>query len=377
MSILHVVESLERGGLERVVVDLATEQKALGRDVAVCCLFRRGILADELEALGIAVYVIGKSKGFDLGAVMRLRKLMRKLGADIIHTHNAVANYYSALACLFNTRLRLVNTRHGMGETNANGKKEKLYRISLMRTSAVVAVCAHAANRFFSNDLVPERLLNVVHNGIRVEKFAEVGPESRERIRSSLGISRDALVVGTVGRLNWAKDHAMLVESFAALERSRSDRLVIVGGGELRDKLDAHVARLGLEEQVMFLGDRSDIPELLAAFDIFALTSVTEGYSIALLEAAAAGLAMVVSDVGGNSEIVHHELTGLLVEPRTVDAFASVLRLLATDSNARLRLGHGAAQWAQRNASLGSMVRAYDFAYKGQALPAASSGGTS
>ncbi len=155
----------------------------------------------------------------------------------------------------------------------------------------------------------------------------------------------------------------MLIESFGRLERGDADRLVIVGDGELRSELELLIERLGLEQQVVLLGDRSDIPQVLAAFDIFALTSETEGYSVALLEAAAAGLAIIASDVGGNSEIVRHNETGILVGPRTVGGFVRALNLLAADSNVRQGLGRGAARWARENAGLGSMVTAYDVLY--------------
>lgn len=374
MNILHVVESLDRGGLERVVVDLAIEQQASGHYVAVCCLFRAGILANELEGRAVAVHTIGKRSGFDLKAITRMRALIRQSGVCIVHSHNAVANYYSALARPFVGRVRLINTRHGMGESGANNRKERLYRLSLSRTSAVAAVCKNSARHFAAQKLVPKRLLNVVHNGIRIEKFLETGLRSRRSSRSNLGIAEDALVIGTVGRLNWAKDHAMLIESFARLERSDADRLVIVGDGELRNELELLIQSLGLEQQVILLGDRSDIPQVLAAFDIFALTSETEGYSVALLEAAAAGLAIIASDVGGNSEIVRHNETGILVSPRTVGEFVTALNLLATDSNVRQGLGRGAAKWAREFAGLGSMVSAYNALYSERGGPVTSTG---
>ena len=180
MNVLHLVESLERGGLERVVVDLALAQKAAGHEVAVCCLFRKGQLAQELTTNGVDVSCADKRPGLDTQAIRRVYREIRRTNAAVLHSHNAVANYYGALAALLRPGVRLVNTRHGMGSAQAGSAKERLFRMSLLRTAAVAMVCERAKDHFIASGMVPRRLAHVVLNGIRVEKFTVASRTSRD-----------------------------------------------------------------------------------------------------------------------------------------------------------------------------------------------------
>jgi glycosyltransferase involved in cell wall biosynthesis len=175
-----------------------------------------------------------------------------------------------------------------------------------------------------------------------------------------------AFVVGTVGRLVDDKDHALLVDAFARLTVPRPHaRLVVVGDGERRETLATQIAGLGVRTAVLLTGDRDDIPALLPAFDVFAMTSRNESYSIALLEAAAAGLPAVASDVGGNREIVQHGSTGLVVTDRSPEVFARALESLADAPEVRARMGAQARRWVEEHGSLQAMVRGYEAAYAG------------
>ncbi len=363
MKILHLVESLERGGLERVVVNLALAQQAAGDAVVVVCLFREGVLAAELGAAGLRVVCARKSGSLDWRAVRFVRREMAALQADVLHTHNAMANYYGVLAAL-GTGVRIVNTRHGMGSTSSRSLTERLFRVSLWRTGAVVAVCEHARRHFVATRMVPAQLAHTVRNGVRLEDLVVASSATRAAARAELGVPADSFVIGTVGRLNWAKDHALLIDAFALFRRELpASRLVLVGDGGLRATLESHVARLGLGDAVTFTGDRADVPKLLPGFDIFALTSATEGYSIALLEAAAAGLPVVASDVGGNREIVQHGSTGIIVEERSAEAFARAFAKLAAADEVRAQMGRSTRKWAEEFGSVGAMTDAYAALY--------------
>ncbi|MEO6186582.1 MAG: glycosyltransferase [Steroidobacteraceae bacterium] len=361
MKILHVVESLERGGLERVVVSLALAQRNAGHEVEVSCLFREGLLAHELREAGVSLRCAGKKAGIDLPALRRLRTHARAMDAGVVHSHNAVSNYYAA-AALLGTGIALVNTRHGMGAGSA-ARKEKLYRLSLRRTAAVAAVCDAARQTFVAEGLAPARMMHVVRNGIELAGFPPDADRRGARVR--LGLEAGVYVVGTVGRLNSAKNHARLVDAFALLHAARpASRLVIVGGGHQQAALVKQIAALGLGDVVVLAGDRSDVPALLPAFDVFALSSDTEGYSLALLEAGAACLPCVVSDVGGNAEIVQSEVTGIVVGTPTPAAFAEAFMRLAADDRLRLGMGRAARTWVEVHGSAAAMARAYEQFYE-------------
>lgn len=365
-DIVHVVETLERGGLERMVVDLAAAQRAAGRRPRVVCLYRPGVLAGELAALGVEPIDCGKRGGFDPEALLRLRCALAGAPGAVVHTHNANAHYHAVVAAVGLPPARLVNTRHGMGAADPASRLEWLYRRSMRRTDTVAAVCEAARERFAAQGVRPRRALVAVPNGIRVERFAAASPARRKALRATLGLAPDARIVGTVGRLNPVKDQSALLRAFARL-RADAPRaaLVVVGDGALRAALEAEAAALGIAEAVRLLGDRDDVAALLPGFDVFALSSRSEGYSMALLEACAAGLPIVATDVGGNREIVRDGVNGWLVAAGDADGLGDALSSLLRDPAMASAMGRAGREWALRAASVEAMMRRYDALYGG------------
>ncbi|KQY52665.1 glycosyltransferase [Lysobacter sp. Root494] len=357
MKITHVVENLERGGLERVVVDLAGMQHQAGHDCKVVCLFGAGALAPELRRQGIPVHACGKSGGLDVRALLRLRSLLRTRREGVIHTHNATAHYHAALALLGLAPCRLLNTRHGMGADDRNSRRERLYRLSMPLTHGVAAVCDAARARFQAHGLHPPGGLEIVRNGIHVERFRPSSAVLRRHLVDELGFAPGTRLIGTVGRLNVVKDQANLVHALARLPADVA--LVLVGDGPLRDELERCAREAGVAARVRFLGDRGDVHRLLPGLDLFALPSRSEGYSIALLEAAASALPIVATDVGGNAEIVRHGAMGELVPADDTEALAGALSRVLADEASAERMRAAARDWALREASLQSMARRY------------------
>lgn len=366
MSILHVVENLERGGLERVVIDLAIAQQEAGERCRVACLFERGALAGELESRGIPVLACGKRGGLDLAALLRLRRVLRGSVGGVLHTHNAAAHYHAVLAGRGLRFRRVVNTRHGMGCGDHSDRRERRYRASMPRTDAVAAVCEAARARFEAQGVAPRGALVSVPNGIRGDRFAAADAGARAALRSALGLGPSTRIIGTVGRLTWAKDQRGLLDAYALVRASSADVvLVMVGEGELRAELEAHAAVLGVAPAVHFLGDRGDVPEILCGLDLFVLSSVTEGYSIALLEACAAGLPIVATRVGGNAEILAEGARGRLVPPSDPAALAHAMTAALSDPCASAGVGAHARRWALAEGSLSAMAARYRAVYDG------------
>lgn len=368
MRIVHVVDSLEFGGLERVMTDLALEQKRRGHEVSVFSLLATQGLRAELEAAGVPVVIGNKQGPFDLRLIRKLRAHLHERAADIAHTHSFVPNYYCATAQLGAApRAAMVGTCHDMGHRLGNRRLRWMYRASLTRTARVAMVGRMVYERFVGEGWVPSRRAAIVLNGIPVERFRH--SEQRRRIaRERLGLPDDALVIGAVGRLVPLKNHRLLIAQMPALvARWPGLRLVIVGGGPLEDELSRQVAELGLGANVLLASQRSDVSDLLPAFDIFAMPSLTEGLSIALLEACATGLAIVATQVGGNPEIVKNDQTGLLVPSEDGPALQAALARLLETPSLRERLGAAAAAWAQEHASIAAVAATYERLY-GEAL---------
>ncbi|TAH45027.1 MAG: glycosyltransferase [Rhodocyclaceae bacterium] len=366
MKISHFVENLNRGGLERTVIDLIRAQLQQGHDCQVVCLFEAGSLAEELRALGVAVHACGKRRGLDMRALRRARAHLRAHATGVLHTHNATAHYHAVLASLGLGIRRVINTRHGMGALERASRREWLFRRTLGRTDAVVTVCEAARRELLASGRLPAAKLVAIANGIRVERFRPADADTRAGLARTLGLAERTRIIGTVGRLAPAKHHAALIKAFADVHPSHpSSALVLVGDGSLRTELEAQVSRHALGNRVFLLGDRSDIADLLTGFDIFALSSLTEGYSIALLEACAAGLPIVATDVGGNREIVRDGINGKLVAADSVEQLGAALASLLADPGTCDAMGRAGRDWVCGQGSVAAMARRYESLYKG------------
>ncbi|HEY4529603.1 MAG TPA: glycosyltransferase [Luteimonas sp.] len=370
-SILHVVDTLEFGGLERMVADIACAQREHGHAVAVFSLTGAGDLGPEIARSGVEVIEGGKRGGFDLAMLARLRTAILRAGAHVVHTHNFVPNYYAALAIagVLRRRPALVNTCHNMGTRLAGPRLRRLYRLSLLRTARVAGVGEGVARHLVERGLTPRRRTVAVRNGVRMPPQADAA--ARRAARSALGIGDGALLLGTVGRLVELKNHRLLLDQVAPLAADFPRlRLVLIGDGPLREELQARTRALGIDSRVHFTGARDDVARLLPALDAFVLPSRTEGLSIALLEACAAGLPVVASAVGGNPEIIEDGHTGLLVPSDDAAALQAGLRRLLADDALRHRLGCAARAWVNAHASLAAVRTDYDALYA-QALGSA------
>lgn len=364
LNILHVVDSLERGGLERVVVDLALAQKAAGGSPRMFCLYRTGGFAAELENAGIAVACGYKRDGVDARALWRLRRAIFA-GCDIVHAHNLVPNYHCAVALLGAWRAPLlVDTCHDMGTRLADPRLRRLYLWSVRHTRRFAMVADQVYLHYVNRRMIPAARAAVIYNGIPVERYVR-GPGPRASARERLKLPADALVIGAVGRLVALKNHASLLRVLPSLLSQFPQLwLVLVGGGELDSHLKAIAAASGVGERVVFTGEQQEVATLLPAFDVFAMPSTTEGMSIALLEASAAGLPIVATRVGGNSKIVQEHSSGLLIEPEDDSALRSSLEALLKDGARRRTFGAAAHHWAREHASIEAMRDAYASFYQ-------------
>lgn len=367
IRIVHVVDSLEPGGLERVTCDLAMAQSRQGHAVSVFSLMRTSGFKHELIEAGIPVIEGNKSRSLDLRLLSALRNWVIAQRADIVHAHNFVPNYHAALACMGLQRIprpAQVCTIHDMGQRLAQRKLRWLFLASLHRTQRVAMVGQRVHQRFVQDGLVSADRAMTVLNGIPVNRFHHAAAD-KAAARQALGVPAAATLIGCVGRLVPLKNHRRMVDVFAALQPQYPNlHLVIIGDGECRDALRAQVNALGLAKQITLLGHHPNVASLLPAMDVFALPSQTEGLSIALLEACASELAIVATAVGGNPEIIQDQQTGLLVPPDDNQALTKAIRELLDAPQRRAELGQRARQWVAANASDQALEQAYESCYR-------------
>lgn len=353
-SIVHVLSSFGVGGAERVALDLAIGQRARGHEVSVISLAPGpdGPMAEEFAEAGIWVGRVDKHGGVDPSLVGRLAIALRQRRADVVHTHNPLSLIYGGPAARL-VQAATIHTKHGANE-GARGQRF-LRRWAGRLAHAFVAVSEMTATQALEqHDSAPEKLLTIP-NGIRLDRY-EPNAEARAAVRVELGLG-DAWVVGTVGRLEDAKNQAMLVRAMAPILSSRV-RLVIVGEGTARPEIEAAIAQLPDPRWVVMTGRRMDVPRLVQAFDVFALSSKTEGLPLVVPEAMAAARPIVTTNVGGLPAVVDHEETGLVV-PVDEAAFAEALAALEGDRDRARAMGVKARAAALSRFSFDRMVDAY------------------
>ena len=350
LRVTHVVLSLDCGGLERIVLDLARSGPGLGQEVSVICLERLGTLAPQVEGAGSRVVALGKRPGLDPETTGRVAAALRYLRPDVVHTHQIGALYYAGPAAQDEGVPLVVHTEHINQVAKHRGLRDRLrMRILWWRAGRYArrfcCVSEDIASEVCGYGAVPRGKVRVVRNGIDTMKFRGRGDGA---VRASLGIPADAPVVGTIGRLNEVKCQDLLIRSFGRVrEQSPAAHLLLVGDGPSRDDLRALVEDLGLRDRVHFAGYQAEPERFLKAMDVFALASRAEGLPLAILEAWAAGLPVVATRVGGIPLVVEHGRTGLLAESGDEEALADHLRRLLSDPGLRRRLGESGRERAE------------------------------
>lgn len=354
MSIVHVLSSYGVGGQERVALDLAIGQRARGYSVAVISLAPPpdGAMAAEFAEAGIAVHRVPKRDGLDPTLVPRLARTLRRLGARVVHTHNPLPLIYGAPAARL-VGARAIHTKHGKNPGSRGHRV--LRRAAAQLVHAFVAVSETTAAQARAQRDAPPARLHTIPNGIRLDRYAP-DAAARAAVRAELGLG-DAWVVGTVGRLDAYKNQALLVRAMAPL-LSAGVRLVIVGDGDARPEVEAAVAALPDPRWVVLTGRRMDVPRVVHAFDVFALSSKTEGLPLVVPEAMAAGLPIVATAVGGLPGVIDERVTGLLV-PVDEAALGGALAELVRDRDLARRLGARAREVALARYDASRMVDAY------------------
>jgi sugar transferase (PEP-CTERM/EpsH1 system associated) len=366
IRVVHLVTTLAIGGLEKVVLDLVRRRTQNVFGMHVICLDSSGVLERAFADVGVAVDTIGTS-GSVPARILRLALRLRQLKPHVLHTHNPQAHLHGSLAGGLAKVPFVVHTKHGREYADRH-LIAAMSRLGSRWTSAFVAVSEDAAAVARTLDGVPARKLRVIHNGIDVDRFA---------LRGSRPAGAAVRAV-TVGRLDPVKDQLTMLRAVrAVVDTNPAFRLAIVGDGPSRPELEAERLALGLADHVRFLGYRDCVGPFLAAADFFVLSSVSEGVSLALLEAMACGLPAVATDVGGNREVVVPGETGYLVPAGSPAALADAMHALHADAAALDRMGRAARRRVEGAFNLNRVVAQYEGMYleglAGQAPAAARS----
>jgi glycosyltransferase involved in cell wall biosynthesis len=359
IKLLVLIPTLDRSGAEKQLMLLATHLPRSEFAVHVAALTRPGPYAADLEAAGIPVTVLHKRFKCDPIAFWRLRRLLNEQRPDVLHTWLFAANAYGRLAAGRQPPFPIIVSERCVDSWKA-GWQLWLDRKLVRRTARLVGN-SRSVSEFYGHLGVPAEKLAVVHNGIDLPSLP---PDARASLRRELGISPQTHVCGYVGRLASQKRVLDLIWAFELIRVMHGDvAFVIVGDGPERTKLELFVRSLEISPQVKFLGHREDATRLLPALDVFWLASDFEGLSNSVMEAMAAGLPVVASDIPPNRELVADGQTGYLAPVGDRVAFAQLAERILLDPALAQKLGSAGRERIGTSFSVEKMVAGYSRLY--------------
>ena len=358
-TVLFFSTSSGPGGAERLITKLAG---ALDRRSfrSVVCLFRPGWLKDQCERHGIPTYVIPNKGVLDFSWLICFFRLIEDEKVSIIHAHEFDAIVHGTMAAFF-ARIPVVATIHGKNYFWEKASRRMAYRF-VSRYAKMVAVSQDLKKFVIERVGIPSERIRVIYNGI--DQHPLVNASDVKQCLNELELTDDQQVVGVVGSLYPVKGHRYLLEAVpSVVEQCPQARFVIVGRGDQEKVLTEQVKRLGIGKYVRFLGLRQDIPRLLSIMDVFVLPSLSEGLSMATLEAMAAGKPVLATRVGGNPELVIEGETGLLVPSEDSHALGIGIVRILNDGELAGKLGKNAVHRVQDHFDIKIMAHNYQDLY--------------
>jgi glycosyltransferase involved in cell wall biosynthesis len=362
-KILHIVEDLKIGGLEKVLASIVLSLDKNKYDVQVWCLSAGGHIADELMEKGISVRILDKKSYYNPWQVLSLAYLFRRERFHIIHTHGYFASTFGRLAAILANAPVIIthvhSTYHEYGRRNLI-----IERILSVFTDCIVCISRAVQKFVVENENIRVERTRIIYNAIELPS-KELSTEDKEKKRTSLGISNRDVVVIIVASLTANKGHHVLLQAFEKVHRINPFlKLIIVGEGSLRMGLHEETSASGIESGVIFTGLRKDVPELLGISDIFVLPSVSrEGLGIALIEASAMSLPVIGSDIGGIPEVIETHANGFLVPPGDAERLTHAIETLVSDPDLRKRMGRQGRKIYEEKFTLPRMIQQIEALY--------------
>lgn len=368
--VVHIIYALSTGGLENGLVNIINRCPPERYRHVIICLTTADDFARRITATDVQVIALHKREGYDLRCYARLRRLLRELRPDIIHSRNMAA-LEAQLASLSWRRVKRVHGEHGREINDLDGSNWKyLFFRKLMRLfiHRYIAVSKDLKNWLVAMVGVNPARISQIYNGVDHDRFTPQIVKPLALLPAQWQQLDGILIAGTVGRLTPVKDQQLLLRALAHLREHDAGlrdrvRLLIVGDGPLYGELQEQIDQLALQDCVYLAGDRRDIPALLQTMDVFVLPSLGEGISNTVLEAMASGLPVIATAVGGNVELVEDEVTGSLFPAGNHVALADALAALLRDDGERARRGDNARQRVCQQFDWDRTVEAYLHVY--------------
>jgi len=362
-KILHIVEDLKVGGLEKVLASIVLSLDPSKYDVQVWCLARGGKIAQALIEKGMSVRILQMKSYYNPLNIVRLALIMKRERFHLIHTHGYFAGTFGRLAA-FLARVPVIITHVHSTYYNYGKRNLLIERFLSYFTDRIICVSQAVESFVTVNERIRSEKTCLIYNAV-VPPDHLLNDHQRKQIRTSLGFYSEAIIIAVVASLTANKGHGILLEAFAQVFRSHpSIRLLIVGDGPLREQLETEVQRQKTAAAIVFTGIRNDVFELLQASDIFVLPSIIrEGLSLALIEAMSVSLPVIGTEIGGIPEVIEDGESGFLVSPGSSEQLAEALKKLVNDQALRTGMGLRGRQMYEEKFTLPRMIRQIETLY--------------
>lgn len=365
---IKVLEGIRQGRIGGGESYLLSLVENLNRDIfePIVLSFTDGPMIERLKSLGIKTHVLHTEKPFDIRVWKKVQTLISEEKIDIVHAHGTRANSNMFWAAK-KSGVPLVYTCHAWSfhlDQNAVKKRIRILSEDFLTSKANVNICGSKANRDTGKKMFRKFDAVVINNSIDPQKFNPYG--TYKNVREELGIKQEEIVITSVARFTLQKQPLKLIAAFKKVaDKVDNVKLLMVGDGEQKQKALQLIQKLGIEDKVILQPFRQDVPDVLAASDIFVLPSLWEAFPIALLEAMSMGKAVIGTNVDGTPEIIEHGKNGLLIGIDQLEKdVADALLLLCTDEKLRKQLQQNALKSIYNTYNVETLARKNEEIYQ-------------
>ena len=358
VNIAFVLLSLsDTGGSERVVFDLVRKMDRTLFAIIIIS-FHDGPLRKIYESIGVKVHIITKTIKYDLFFILKLKKVFIKESIEIVNPHHFTPVFFSFLASI-GSNIKFVYTEHSKWQLTQLGFINKLINKKILNSAdAVVAISNQIESYLIDEIKIGGKNVHLITNGIDIDRYC--CKKNKESSRKRFGIDSSDFVIGVVANLRPEKNHKFLISTFSAMSRKFLNlKLVLVGLDRMNGEIQKFAAESSAYDRILFLGMQKDIPDVLSTFDVFCLPSLYEGLPLSILEAMAAGIPVVGSDVMGINEVINNGQNGLLFPLGDAPMLSKALEYLIKDKDLRDKLCTSAKKYVNENYFLDDKVTEY------------------
>lgn len=355
IKILYLINNIKEAGAQKHLLEVIS-----------------GLDKNKFEPNLITLDDLGVKRIYDFSGIKgiwRLVKIMKKDKPDILHTYLFSENILGCIAARIAGIPVVVSSRRDTGMLR-EGKWQHIlaYRLTNKLVDKILCVSEAVRKAVLAKEKVSPQKIEVIYNGVDIDKFQVAG--FRSQVKESLGIKNDEFLVGMIANFSWIKGHKDFIETAEmVLKKLPNTKFLLIGSGELLESLRSQVTGLKLEDRIMFLGTRNDIPELLSIMDVSVNASYSEGMSNTILESMAAGVPVVATAVDGNLETVVDGISGILVPSKNPQAMAEAIIKILRNKNLAKRMGENAKKLLQQKFTSEIMVKNLENLYEGLLSP--------